>query len=99
MEVSDLVNSIADALTEFLGKDVYGIANSIKDRRFPVYVTYSITLNTFDGTWSTKIEKRVHGGEVNKTGVFRELVSTLLVSLLRSTAQGELVAHREELKY
>lgn len=99
MEVSDLVNTIADALTEFLGKDVYAIANSTKDSKFPVYVKHVITVNTFDGEWSTRIEKRVHGGEINKEQVFRELATTLLVSLLRSTAQGELSTHKQELKF
>lgn len=98
MEISDVVNTMADALTAFLGKDVYGVANSIKDRRFPIYVVHSITLRTFDGEWSTRMELKVHSGEVSKECAFRKLTTNLLVSILRLTAQGEMAVHKEELK-
>ena len=99
MDISDFVNSVADALTSFLGKDVYGIANSIKDDKFPVYVTHSITLHSFDGRWRTRVEMRVHSSEVNKECAFRKLATKLWVSLLRSTSQGELTEHKKELKF
>lgn len=99
METSEFVNSIADALTAVLGKDVYGVVSSIKDDKFPVYVLHSITLRTFDGEWSTRVELRVHSKEVSKECAFRKLTTKLLSLLFRSTAQGELAVHREELKY
>lgn len=99
MEISDVVNTIADALTEFLGKDVYAVANSTKDSKFPIYVKHVITLSTFDGRWSTRLETRVHSGEVNKECAFRELTTKLLVLLLRSTSEGELNVHKKELKF
>ena len=99
MEISDFVNSIADALTTALGKDVYGVASSIKDSKFPIYVLHSITLHTFDGEWSTRVERRVHSGEVNKESAFRGLATELMVFLFSVLSKGELNIHKEELKF
>lgn len=99
METSEFVNSIADALTELTGQDIYGMVNSIKDSRFPVYVLHNITLQTFNGEWSIRVSKRVHSGEVNKEQVFRGLITELLSLLLRSAARGELNEHKQDLKF
>lgn len=98
MEISDVINGIADALTAVLGKDVYGVASSHKDERFPVYVRYVVMVGTIDGEWSTRMELRVHGGEVSKECAYRRLTTQLLVSILRLAEQGELAVHKKELK-
>ena len=99
MEISEFVNSIADALTAVLGKDVCGVVSSVKDSRFPVYVIHSITLHTLDGAWKEGVEMRVHSREVSKDCVFRGLLTKLLASLLRSMNEGKFEEHKKELKF
>lgn len=98
MERSEFVNSIADALTQVTGKDIYGVVSSIKDDRFPIYVIHSITLRSVDGEWSHRVERRVHSGEVDRDTAFRSLLAGLISVLLRKAVDNTLPVQQEELK-
>ena len=98
MERSEFVNGIADALTLVTGKDIYGVVNSIKDDRFPIYVIHSITLRSVDGKWSYKVWRRVHSGEVDRDTAFRDLLVELMSDLLRKAVDNTLPVQQEELK-
>ena len=98
MERSEFVNGIADALTLVTGKDIYGVVNSIKDDRFPIYVIHSITMCSVDGEWSYKVWRRVHSEEVDRDTAFRGLLVELMSDLLRKAVDNTLPVQQEELK-
>lgn len=98
MERSEFVNSIADALTQVTGRNIYGVVNSIKDDRFPVYVIHSITLRSADGEWSYKVWRRVHSGNVDRNTAFRCLLVELMSNLLRKAVETTLPVQQEKLK-
>jgi hypothetical protein len=51
MERYEVINCLAEALTEITGKNIYGTVSSIKDTRFPVYVNHTITLGSDETEW------------------------------------------------
>lgn len=98
MERSEFVNSIADVLTQVTGRDIYGVVNSIKDARFPIYVIHNITLRSVDGEWSHMVERRVHSGNVDRDTAFRGLLTELLSDLFHKAISNTLPIQQEELK-
>ena len=99
MERSEFINSISDALTEVLGKEVYGVVNSIKDHKFPVFVVHSITLQSFDNEFCINVQRRVNSRETDKEVVFRSLMKDLMVLLLRRTLDGALPIEDLKIKF
>jgi hypothetical protein len=99
MERYEVINCLAEALTEITGKNIYGTVSSIKDTRFPVYVNHTITLGS-DGTeWGLESQKMVNSKEIDKDTAFRQLLVQLLTYLLRTAVDGKLPVQELELKF
>lgn len=96
----EIANIIADALNKVIPEqDFVALVNSIKDNKFPVYVTHTVCIYSMDGKYRFYNKERVHSKEVDKDSVMRRLVTATLCDILRAASEGSIPVHKEELRF
>lgn len=96
----DFTNCIADALNAVVpDKDFVCIVNSLRDKKFPVYVTHAIVVYSMDGSHKFYCSKTAHSKDEDKDTIMRGLVTELLSDIFTAFSGGGLVAKSAQLKY